>query len=181
MLCAVYTVHKETRSMGFLVEPQNHGWRFVSSLASKPWLTVCQWFGLKTTGTGFPVWATKPAATVWWFMPQNHHDGFLICALKPCGLWFVGCATEPMGRRRRRKHTSRSSGLLWHEASQDRVSQSSLKTGGGAARIVHVTSSQRLIRVETKDGRVDVMSYIRPFYPNFAVFIVLGSKGILVF
>jgi hypothetical protein len=57
--------------------------------ASKSRLTICQWFGLKITGTvfsaltskpvvtvsclslktkvveGFPVWASKPAATVW--------------------------------------------------------------------------------------------------------------------
>jgi hypothetical protein len=35
-LCAVCTVHVETRSVGFLVEPQNQGLRFVSGLASKP-------------------------------------------------------------------------------------------------------------------------------------------------
>jgi hypothetical protein len=34
--CAVCTVHVETRSTGFLVEPQNQGWQFVSGLASKP-------------------------------------------------------------------------------------------------------------------------------------------------
>jgi hypothetical protein len=33
---AVYTVHMETRSVDFLVEPQNQGRRFVSGLASKP-------------------------------------------------------------------------------------------------------------------------------------------------
>jgi hypothetical protein len=35
-LCAVYTVHVEMRSTGFLVEPQNQGLRFVSDLALKP-------------------------------------------------------------------------------------------------------------------------------------------------
>jgi hypothetical protein len=34
--CAVYTWHVETRSAGFLVEPQNQDRRFVSDLASKP-------------------------------------------------------------------------------------------------------------------------------------------------
>jgi hypothetical protein len=34
--CAIYTVHVETRSVGFMVEPQNQGRRFVSGLASKP-------------------------------------------------------------------------------------------------------------------------------------------------
>jgi DNA-binding transcriptional regulator of glucitol operon len=33
-LCAVYTVHVETRNTSFLVEPQNKGRRFVSGLAS---------------------------------------------------------------------------------------------------------------------------------------------------
>jgi hypothetical protein len=33
--CAVCTVHVETKSVGFLVEPQNQGRRFVSGLASK--------------------------------------------------------------------------------------------------------------------------------------------------
>jgi hypothetical protein len=36
MPCAVCTVHVETRSTCFLVEPQNQGQRFVSELASKP-------------------------------------------------------------------------------------------------------------------------------------------------
>jgi hypothetical protein len=34
-LCAVCTVHMETRSAGFLVEPQNQGRWFVSGLTSK--------------------------------------------------------------------------------------------------------------------------------------------------
>jgi hypothetical protein len=38
-------------------------------------------------------------------------------------------------------HTSRSSGLLHLEASQARISQSSLKTSGGTVRMVHVASS----------------------------------------
>jgi hypothetical protein len=52
--------------------------RGLSSLASKPTAMVCQWFGLKTN------------ATVTCFGPQNHHDGFLVCALKPSGRRFVG-------------------------------------------------------------------------------------------
>jgi hypothetical protein len=35
VLCAVCTVHLETRSASFLIEPQNQGRRFVSGLASK--------------------------------------------------------------------------------------------------------------------------------------------------
>jgi hypothetical protein len=33
--CAVYTVHMKTRSVGFLVEPQNQVRRFVSGLEGK--------------------------------------------------------------------------------------------------------------------------------------------------
>jgi hypothetical protein len=36
ILCAVCTVHVETRNAGFLIEPQNQGRRFISGLASKP-------------------------------------------------------------------------------------------------------------------------------------------------
>jgi hypothetical protein len=34
-------------------------------LTSKPSSMVCQWFGFKTIGLGFPVWVLKLAATVW--------------------------------------------------------------------------------------------------------------------
>jgi hypothetical protein len=27
-------------------------------------VTVCEWFSLKTGGSGFPVWASKSAATI---------------------------------------------------------------------------------------------------------------------
>jgi hypothetical protein len=47
-------------------------------------------------------------------------------------------------------------------------------------RMVHVPSSRRSRGDESKDGRVDVMGCIRLFYPNFAIFIVLGRKGSLV-
>jgi hypothetical protein len=42
-LCVDCTVHKEMRSAGFLVEPQNQGRRFISGLGSKPlrWFVSC--------------------------------------------------------------------------------------------------------------------------------------------
>jgi hypothetical protein len=58
--------------------------------------------------------------TVSWFGPENH-AGFSL-SVAPQNQWReVGVV-----------HASRSSGLLHVEASLDRVSQSSLKTGGGA-------------------------------------------------
>jgi hypothetical protein len=76
--------------------------------------TVFQWFSLKTTGTvspglasksvasGFSVWASKSAATIWWFGPQNYRNDFLVWASKSRGLWFISCAIKPMGGWRRR-------------------------------------------------------------------------------
>jgi hypothetical protein len=80
-LCSVYTMHKEMRSAGFLVQPQNQGRRFLPVWPQNQWLQFL-WFGLKTTRSGFPVWASKPAArfgdlaykittVVYWFGPQN--------------------------------------------------------------------------------------------------------------
>jgi hypothetical protein len=77
-------------------------------------------------------------------------------------------------------HTLRSSGLIRLEASRARVSQSSLKTGRGVARMVHEASLQRSRGDQDEDEWVDAMGYIRLFYPNFTIFIVLGHKGSLV-
>jgi hypothetical protein len=41
MLCAICTVHEETRNAGFLVESQNQSRRFVSGLVSKPLRRFC--------------------------------------------------------------------------------------------------------------------------------------------
>jgi hypothetical protein len=68
--CAVCTWHVETRSAGFLVEPQNQGRRFVSAvsigLASKPAATV--FIGL----------ASKPVATVSLGLTTKLAVGFLV-------------------------------------------------------------------------------------------------------
>jgi hypothetical protein len=44
---------------------QGDGERGVLGSASKPRSTVCQWFGLETTRSGFLVWTSKSVATVW--------------------------------------------------------------------------------------------------------------------
>jgi hypothetical protein len=44
--------------------------------------------------------------------------------------------------------------------------------------MVHVASLRRSRGDEAEDGHIDVMGCIRLFYPNFAIFIVLGPKGI---
>jgi hypothetical protein len=62
--CAVCTWHVETRSAGFLVEPQNQGRRFVSGLASKPVATVSSGLTLKPAAMVSGGLASKPAVTV---------------------------------------------------------------------------------------------------------------------
>jgi hypothetical protein len=64
--------------------------------------------------------------------------------------------------------------------SQARVFQSSLKTGRGAAWMVHMAASWGSRGDEAEDRWVVAMGCIGLFYPSFAVFIVLGHKGSLV-
>jgi hypothetical protein len=81
-LCAACIVDMETRSAGFLVEPQNQGRRFISSLTSKP-LGRFFLFGVKIGGDGFSGLTSKPAATVSWLsLKTKVVEGFLIWASK---------------------------------------------------------------------------------------------------
>jgi hypothetical protein len=54
----------ETRSAGFLVEPQNQGRQFVSGLASKPVATVSSDLASKSAATVFSTLALKLVAMV---------------------------------------------------------------------------------------------------------------------
>jgi hypothetical protein len=82
MPCAVCTMHVETRSVDFLVEPQNQDPRF-----SLVWpQNLCDGFpglGLKTGSTGLVIWVSKS--------PRR----FLFLASKPSRLRFVGYAIKP--------------------------------------------------------------------------------------
>jgi hypothetical protein len=62
--CAVCTWHVETRSAGFLVEPQIQGRRFVSGLASKPLGRFVSGLASKPAATVFAGLTSKPVATV---------------------------------------------------------------------------------------------------------------------
>jgi hypothetical protein len=128
--------------MGFLVEPQNQGRRFVSGLASKPlgrfspvWpQNWWRWF--------LPVWPQN-RWSISWFEPLNWQLWFGDLGLKITVMvsWFglqnqadFGLSVAPQNRRREvgAGHASRSSSLLGVEASLARVFQSGLKTGEGA-------------------------------------------------
>jgi hypothetical protein len=47
--------------------------------------------------------------------------------------------------------------------------------------VVHVAPSWRSHEDQVKDGRVEATGCVRPGYPYFAIFDVLGPRGILVF
>jgi hypothetical protein len=47
--------------------------------------------------------------------------------------------------------------------------------------VVHVPSSWKSRENQVEDGQVDVMGCVGPCYPYFVIFIVLGSRNILVF
>jgi hypothetical protein len=69
-LCGVSTVHVETRSTCFLVEPQNQGRQFVIGLASKP-LGRVFWFGPQNRQLQFGDLSLKITTMVSWIGPQN--------------------------------------------------------------------------------------------------------------
>jgi hypothetical protein len=73
-------------------------------------------------------------------------------------------------------HALRSSSLLSVEATLARVSQSGLKAGRGAT----TGGARDTIAEEVEDGRVNATGCVGPCYPTFAVFNVLGSRGILI-
>jgi hypothetical protein len=77
-------------------------------------------------------------------------------------------------------YASSSSGLLCVEASRVRVFQFGSKLAEARRRVVHVTQSRRLCRSQVEDGQVDATGYIRPCYHCFAIFILLGPRGIVI-
>jgi hypothetical protein len=145
MLCAVCTVHVETRSTSFLVEPQNQGLRFVSGLASKPLRRFVSGLASKPLGRFLPVWA------------QNQWRRFLL--ILPQNRWWRFLPVWPENRCR------------W-------FSRFDLKTGGnGFPSLGLKTGSFCLV----EDGWVNATGCVGSFYPNFAIFYVLGTSDILVF
>jgi hypothetical protein len=145
-LCAVCTVHVKTRSMCFLVEPQNQGQRFVSGLASKPLgrfigglasTTGMVFFGLvsklmvivfsglvsKPMVTVFSGLASKPVAQVSRFGPQNRQLQFGDLGIKIIVTIFLfGLKKQAGFGLSIVRHAPRSDGLLHLEASRAKVS-----------------------------------------------------------
>jgi hypothetical protein len=66
------------------------------------------------------------------------------------------------------------------EASLARVSQSGMKTDGGATTGGARGTSRKLRQRQAEDGRVDATDCVGPCYPCFTVFFLLGPRGIVV-
>jgi hypothetical protein len=114
-----------------------------NGLASKPATTVSSGLDSKLAATVSGGLASKSAVTVFWFRPQNWQLRFGDLGLKiivtvscfiPQKQAGFGLSVAPQNRQREVSagHVSRSSDLLRVKASLTRVSQSGLKTGGGA-------------------------------------------------
>jgi hypothetical protein len=85
------------------------------------------------------------------------------------------------GRTAQDTHQDLMACFGWKQVIRSWVSQSGLKTGIGVTAGVHVTPSQKLCRNQVEDRRVDATGCVRPCYPYFAIFYVLGPRGIVVF
>jgi hypothetical protein len=148
-----------------------------SGLTSKP-VATDSWLSLKTKVVeGFPVWASKLqlrfgdlslkiTATISWFGPQNQ-SGFGLSIASQNRQSKVG-----MG------HVLAAC-FTWKQVGQGFPSLAS-RLVETRRRVVHVAPSRRL-REQVEDGRVDVMGCVGPCYPCFAIFLVLGPRGIVVF
>jgi hypothetical protein len=109
-LCAVSTVHKETRSAGFLVWPQNKGRQFLPVWPQNRWLWV-SWFVPQNRQLRFDNLGLEITVTVFWFVPQKHVG--------------YGLSVVPPNRREDKdgvEHASRFSDLLHLEVSRASVS-----------------------------------------------------------
>jgi hypothetical protein len=85
-LCAVCTMHMETRSASFLIEPQNQGRQFVNGLASKPLGWFVSGLASKPLGRFVSGLTSKLVATVVGFLVEPHNQGgggFPVWALNP--------------------------------------------------------------------------------------------------
>jgi hypothetical protein len=77
-------------------------------------------------------------------------------------------------------HMSRSSSFLRMETSLARVSQPGLKTGRGTTTGDARGTIAEVASEASEDGRVNETGCVRPCYPTFPVFNVLGLRGIVV-
>jgi hypothetical protein len=143
-------------AVSFLVEPQNQGGGGFPSL------------GLKTSSSGLVIWASKSPRRFLGLGLKTKQA--LVCRLRH---------KTDGGRSVRDTHRDLAACFTWKQVW---LGFSSLvrRLTEARRRVVHVAPSRRLRQRQVEDGRVDAMGYIRPCYPTFVVFNVLGLRGIVV-
>jgi hypothetical protein len=178
--CVVCTMHVETSKVGFLVEPQNQGQRFVGGLTSKPLRRF------------LPVW------------PQNRWPEFPGLSLKigssnlliypsKSPRQFLGLDIKTKRALVYRLRHKIDGGRTTRDMRRDLVACFNMKQVWlgflslasrlveARRRMMHVVSSRRSRGVKTEDRRVDATGYVEPFCPKIVVFYVLGPMSNLVF
>jgi hypothetical protein len=146
-LCAVCTVHKETRSASFLVEPQNQVHR-VSR------------FGPQNQHLWFSDLGLKITVMVSWFGPQNQ-EGY-------------GFSVAPQNRGEddsaRGTRQDMAACFAWKQVTLGFFSLAS-RLVEARRWVVHVTSLWKLHRVKAEDEQVDATGCVGPFYPKIIVLV----------
>jgi hypothetical protein len=105
--------------------------------------------------------------TVSWFEPQNQ-VGFGLSAA-PQNRWEDATVWDT--------HQDLAACFAWKQVELVFSSLAS-RPAEAQRRMVHVAPSRRLHQSQVEDGRADAMGCVRRCYPCFAIFIVLGRRGI---
>jgi hypothetical protein len=179
-MCGLYYAQgdEECGFLGSALKPRS----IVSPvLASKPMARVLLFWPQNLS-----VWASKSAAAVWWFGPQNHCDGFLVWASRLSARMFVSLCLKTDERMKTVSgHVSTSGGLLHREASRARVSRFCVKVGRGAtaggARGIMIEVAWKCRKRWLVRWCQVWCSEVRPNYPSLEVIFLLAHRGILVF
>jgi hypothetical protein len=137
-------------------------------LTSKPAVAVSGGLGLKTSGCGLVIYASKS--------PRQ----FPGLGLKTKQATVCRLRHKTDGRASvQDTHQDLGACFTWKQVRLGFPSLAS-RLVKARRRVVHVAPSQMLRQRQVEDGHVDAMGCIRPCYPYFADFIPLGHSGVVV-
>jgi hypothetical protein len=175
-----------------------------SGLASKPTATVSGGLASKPTVMGFSGLASKPVVIGFLVEPQNQGGGgFPSLGLKTGDydlvIWASKSPRRFLGLSLRTKQASvcqlrhkidvratawdtrrdLATCFPWKQVWLGFSSPAS-RLAEARRRVVHMAPLRRLRRSQVEDGQVDAMGCVGRCYPCFAVFVLLGPRGIVV-
>jgi hypothetical protein len=162
-------------------DEREKGWRCVWSA---PWTkrrgACVSWLSLKTKVVGFFGLSLKTDSYDLVICATKLTWRFLGLGLKTKWVMIYRLCHKTDGRMKTTQDTRQDlvACFIWKQV---RLSQSGLKTGEGAARLLYMASSRRSCRNKAEDGRIDMMCCIVLFYLNFIIFIILVCKGNFIF